>query len=226
MTCGRPIHEKRRIHSGIIHWIEGLLTRRRPVVPGKGQDTYFHFGTKKIVQAASVLLQCRAERQMSYLRLLKLLYIADRESLKETGWPIVGTEPVAMDHGPVHSKVLDLVKGNRRLDRQERQQWSDHIRTQQMDVILIRDPGTLSLSPYEITKLRDVCLRYESADRFGVRDETHEFPEWAQNHTVGTSRPIPFEDIIRAVGRGDDLEEILADAEEANALDDLLGTSA
>jgi uncharacterized phage-associated protein len=195
-------------------------------VPGKGQGPYFDFGTKKIVQAAGVLLRCRAKPQMSYLRLLKLLYIVDRESLKETGWPIVGTQPVAMDHGPVHSKVLDLVKGNARLDRQERQQWSNHIRTQQMDVILIRDPGTLSLSPYEIGKLREVCLRYEPVDKFELRDATHEFPEWERNYVKGSSRAIPLADIIREVGRADDLEEILADAEEANALDDLLGTSA
>jgi len=75
---------------------------------------YFHFSTKKIIEAGAVLLGCRSQRRMSYLRLLKLLYMADRESLKETGWPIIGTQPVAMDYGPVHSEVYDLVKGTHR----------------------------------------------------------------------------------------------------------------
>lgn len=38
---------------------------------------------------------------MSYLRMLKLLYLADRESLKETGHTITGDRVVAMEHGPV-----------------------------------------------------------------------------------------------------------------------------
>ncbi len=187
---------------------------------------YFHFGIEKIIQAVAVLLQCTREHRMSYLRLLKLLYIADRESLRETGRPIIGTEPVAMDHGPVHSRVYDLVKKEqRRLQGCELDQWLRYINTEQRDVVLLADPGSLSLSAYEIGKLQHVCRQYEGADRFEVSDATHEFPEWAKNHVQGSSRPIPLEDIIRAVGRGNDLDEILADAEEQDALDRLLGVS-
>ena len=74
---------------------------------------YFQFGTRKIVEAAAVLLRSSQHGRMGRLRLLKLLYIADRESLRETGRPIVGTKLVAMDLGPVHSEVYDLIKGAR-----------------------------------------------------------------------------------------------------------------
>ena len=67
------------------------------------------FDTLKIVQAAAVLLKEEAG-QMTRLRLLKLLYIADRESLAETLRPISGDDVVAMDHGPVLSSTYKLIR--------------------------------------------------------------------------------------------------------------------
>ena len=46
-----------------------------------GQQMEFSFQIPKVIQAAAILLQAE-QRQMTRLRLLKLLYIADRESLK------------------------------------------------------------------------------------------------------------------------------------------------
>lgn len=215
--------------SRILHWtwsrIWGIIQRIRASRLRGGEGMHFRFATNKVVQAAGVLLQSSAARRMKYFRLVKLLYIADRDSLAETGWPIAGSEPVAMDNGPVDSKVLDLVKGTGQRSPNDREEWSRYICTQGRDVVLVRDPGTRSLSRYEVDKLRDVCRRYKSLDRYGVRDVTHDFPEWIAHHVEGTSRPIPLEDIIRAVGRGNDLEEISAMAEEVSALDDLSRTN-
>jgi uncharacterized phage-associated protein len=61
------------------------------------------------VQAAAVLLK-EAGGKMTRLRLLKLLYIADRESIAETFQPITGDDVVAMDHGPVLSKTYRLIR--------------------------------------------------------------------------------------------------------------------
>jgi len=58
-----------------------------------------------------VLLKFEESREMDRVRLLKLLYIADRESIAQTGEPILGTKLVAMKWGPLHSKVLDLING-------------------------------------------------------------------------------------------------------------------
>jgi uncharacterized phage-associated protein len=44
---------------------------------------------------------------MNYMRLLKLLYIAERETLGRTGRPIVGGPVTAMERGPVLLEVLD-----------------------------------------------------------------------------------------------------------------------
>ena len=47
---------------------------------------------------------------MPMLKVLKLMYLADRTSLIETGFPITGDTVVAMDKGPVLSKTYDHLK--------------------------------------------------------------------------------------------------------------------
>jgi uncharacterized phage-associated protein len=49
---------------------------------------------------------------MHYYRLLKLLYVADRECLRETSRPIVGGRYIATARGPLHRTLLDLVNGS------------------------------------------------------------------------------------------------------------------
>ena len=44
---------------------------------------------------------------MSYMRLLKLLYLAERKSLAETGRPILGDRTIAMQQGPVMEATGD-----------------------------------------------------------------------------------------------------------------------
>jgi uncharacterized phage-associated protein len=68
----------------------------------------FHF--EKSLQAAGVLLHLEGGR-MPYMRLLKLLYIADREMLAETAKPVTGDRAYAMKNGPVLSHVYALIKG-------------------------------------------------------------------------------------------------------------------
>ena len=46
----------------------------------------FFFDERRAAQAASLLLERRAGR-MPYIKLIKLLYLADREALIETGRP-------------------------------------------------------------------------------------------------------------------------------------------
>ena len=48
---------------------------------------------------------------MSYMKLIKLLYLADREALLRWGRPITFDAYVSMDRGPVLSSVLDLING-------------------------------------------------------------------------------------------------------------------
>src|SRR3989304_7235844 len=66
------------------------------------------FNEAKATQAAAMLLKMRGGT-MSYMKLLKLLYLADREALLRWGRPISTDVYVSMDHGPVLSKTLDMI---------------------------------------------------------------------------------------------------------------------
>ena len=65
---------------------------------------HFRFHFERALQASAYLLRLD-RKKMSYLRLLKLLYIADREWLAETGESITGDRAYAMKQGPVLSTI-------------------------------------------------------------------------------------------------------------------------
>jgi hypothetical protein len=55
-----------------------------------GVNVHFPLNVEKAIQAVGVLFRNDRVRRMNYMRVLKLLYIADREALGETGRPIIG----------------------------------------------------------------------------------------------------------------------------------------
>src|SRR5437762_12295497 len=65
------------------------------------------FNERKATQSAARLLELRGGR-MSYLKLIKLLYLADRQALLRWGRPITTDRYFAMERGPGLSRVLDL----------------------------------------------------------------------------------------------------------------------
>ena len=68
----------------------------------------FVFDEEKATQAAALLLE-RAGGELNYMKLLKLLYLADRQAFIESGYPITGARMVSMDCGPVLSEVYNLI---------------------------------------------------------------------------------------------------------------------
>lgn len=68
------------------------------------------FSEKVIAQMAAYFV-AKERGQMSILKLIKLLYLAERESLDVFGQPISFDRMVSMDNGPVLSRTLDHVNG-------------------------------------------------------------------------------------------------------------------
>lgn len=168
----------------------------------------FRFSLEKKIQAAAVVLRGRGH--MDRMRLLKILYMADREALAERGVPVVGGRAVAMDHGPLHSDIYNLIKGT---DANEAK-WSVAIGNDGHTVFLKADPGRLDLSPYEIDKLESVATRMDEFETCDVRDGTHKFPEWQKLHVEGSSHTIPVEAMLEALGvEPDEIAQIIADAD-------------
>lgn len=176
------------------------------------------FDTEKSLAAAAVLLRGERAHVMSKLRLLTLLYLADREALKETGRPLLGFRLVAAEHGPVHAALRDLLEGQ----HIEEPRFAAFFRHDGYRVELSVDPGVASLSRYEIGKLQEVGQRYEGLSDWELANGVaRECPEWRKNYAEGEPRVIPLADVVDAVGRGSDRAAILQDLTDQAAFDRL-----
>jgi uncharacterized phage-associated protein len=177
---------------------------------------FFRIDTRKAIEASATLLRLVHKRMMDRKRLLALLFLADRKSLKETGRPIIGGKLVAMDWGPVHSEVYDLIKGSGR----DQAKWSSHFENDAYRVVLTDEPEIRALSGREIDILNEVSDEYMGYGTWDVAHATHT-PEYKKVYREGTPTPIPLEESIQAVGREDDKDAILRDAEEKAFFDNL-----
>ena len=159
----------------------------------------FSFNQRKAIQAAALLLQLHGGN-MRRLRLIKLLYLAERESLKQFGKPIIGDDYVSMPHGPVLSKVLNLAKEDQK--RIDGSLWQKYIRKSgENSVKLVLEPKYSKLSPAEVKTLKQVHHTHRNRTRWEIRDMTHLFEEW--ENPGESSIPIEVESILKAVKKSD-----------------------
>ncbi len=145
---------------------------------------------------------------MSYIHLLKMLYIADREYLAEHGYMITGDRVIAMQYGPVLSHILNLIKAK---DIQS-DRWHRFIQTlpKIFKVRLIDDPGGGELSRAATKKLDGVFDRFGDLKPFEVVRLTHEFSEWQRCYVESSAIPIPWQAILHA----QDADKMIRFAEE------------
>lgn len=170
------------------------------------------FDEKKATEMAAYFLRKADGRRMSYLKLLKLLYIADREALRRWGYPLTGDSYFSLDHGPVNSRIMDLIREDPQFLNSAC--WTNHIQIEQYDVELMQDIPVGRLSQADIELLDEVFREYGHLNKYQLRDLTHDFPEWED--PKGSRLPITYQDILKAVGRLDEAEEIAEEIEMYN----------
>ncbi|HET6883357.1 MAG TPA: Panacea domain-containing protein [Pirellulales bacterium] len=175
------------------------------------------FDIRKTIEAAAYLIKRHACRSENYMRLIKLLYLADRLSLKERGVTICGGSVYAMKRGPVMSQPLDLIKGR---DPQSTE-WEQFIKKDEFDVCLVRDPGNMNLSRADIKILERVAEEFRTLDEWALVHWCHKnLPEYQKNwqsRGEKTRKRIPFEDVLEAVGRTKDRNAIVSAVNERSA---------
>jgi len=169
------------------------------------------FEPMKAVQAAAVLLKADGALRASRLRLLTLLYIADRESLQSRARPITGDSVIALNHGPVPEAADAMIAG----EHDAAPLWARYVeRVGRRDVRLVDDPGIGELTRYEIAKLTEVAERYADADDWAVAEYGQTFPEWiGHKPEKGGRNVIPVEDLLEATGLGGVKDQLLAKAQ-------------
>jgi len=175
----------------------------------------FRFDEAKTAQAAAHLLM-RHGGKLPHTRLIKLLYLADRQALLETGMTITGDKMVSMDRGPVLSNVYDLIKG-----KASGEPWSRLLASSGHWILSLREeePPTDELSSYELCVLDNVDERFGDMDLKLLIPYLHQAcGEWQD--PKGSSIQIHPEEILSAEHRTIEEIKLLAeDAEELWALD-------
>ena len=180
----------------------------------------FPFDIEKAIQAIGVLHSAEDDAKVAYYRLLKFLYISDREYLKETGRPIVGGRDVAMNKGPLSSSVYDLIKGQ----HQDSCRFFEFFHRQNRLLQVKKDPGRDDLSKREIRKLVEVSERYRDFDDDDVGALAHQFEEYKACFVRDTSTTIPLSKKIEAMGIFDKSDSIQKDIQQMIAWKQLIGS--
>lgn len=181
------------------------------------------FDIRKTIEAAAYLIKRQDCQIENYMRLIKLLYLADRLSLKERGVAICGGDVYAMPRGPVISPALDLIKG---IDSRSAQ-WSEWIERRGYSVQVKKDPGTVSLSRAELKILERIADEFRLFDEWDIVEWCHEnLPEYQKNWEAKgeqNRKRIQLEDVLEAIGRSQDRAAIIAGINESAAFDKLFG---
>lgn len=153
------------------------------------------FSEEKVTHMASYLLIKNGGR-MSYMKLLKLLYLAEREALVKWGESMSGDKFVSMPQGPVMSSTYDLIQSRSMI-------WNSFISSEANYEVSLKPNITLEdlddLSKSEAKILDSIFEQFGALSRWELVDYTHDkCKEWQDPN--GSSFPINTINILLAKG--------------------------
>lgn len=163
-------------------------------------DNIFLFDEKKLTQSAVFFLY-KAQGRLDILKLMKLLYLAERTSFQKFHRPLIGDSLVSMKNGPVLSITLNFINGEVR----NQNFWNEWISDRANHEVGLKDPSLirdeddlLELSNNDIRLLNAVWDEFGHLGRWELVDWTHEYcAEW---NNPGTSMiPIQYDQLFNAL---------------------------
>lgn len=160
------------------------------------------FQQTKVAQAAAWFL-AQSSGEMTILKLMKLLYLADRQALQDLDRTITGDRMVSMPHGPVLSQTLELANGQ---ITSVPGGWDSWIQDRADRNIALRQGVEANrsalncLSDAEFEMLEKVQQKFGSWSAIQLRDYTHRScAEWRDPN--GSSVSIKSTAVLMAVGK-------------------------
>lgn len=167
-------------------------------------STSISFDERKASQAAAYLL-FRAGGRLPLLKLMKLMYLAERVSFQRYGDSITGDAMVSMPHGPVLSMTYDHLNGALASQAGGWKTWvsgraGNEVALQDPSMIRSPEKDLLALSETDLECLAQVWTDFGHWDRWKLVEYTHTggCPEWED--PKGSSRPIPAARLLKALG--------------------------
>jgi len=189
------------------------------VAGGDKKMISFRFNEKKTTQAAALFIK-KHGKSLNYTKLIKLLYLADREALSRWGRPLTGDSYVSMPKGPVLSQTYDLI--NYPESPGPKSYWHRFIQKKAYVVSLKEDPDEDELSRREIALIEELVRKYRNKSWGQMIDICHECcPEWQDPGK--TSVPIRIEDILRKTKKSQkEIDRVKREASELAYFDSIL----
>ena len=187
------------------------------------------FREDKATQAARLLIQ-KEGGVINYMKLIKLMYVADRKRILEKGRSITFDTYFSLDNGPVPSRIYELITCG--TDPRVTSTWHQYISVPSNYEVGFKGESCPlnALSESEIDTLNQVYDELGHLDQWELRDWSHEnLDEWTSDDSCrnrsrnpeGSSIPIRYHDILIRGGKtereADEIEkelEALAQADQ------------
>ena len=170
------------------------------------------FNIEKLIQACNYLIK-KNNAPLNYTKLIKMLYLADKESLKGSLQTITGDTYVSMDNGPVLSKLYDLIKGRHRNEKAQNL-WDSRFILNNYDLVAAteRIPQN-ELSAFEIQILDQIHSQFKDYDVWEMINYVHNnCPEW--KNPEGSAIAIQPQEILESIGKStEEIDWILTETQ-------------
>ena len=174
------------------------------------------FNARKAAQVAAYLAM-RQGGTINVMKLVKLIYLADREFMTRYDSPILFDRLVSMPHGPVNSMTYNYMGG-----AFDDAGWNAFIADREgHDVALasinITPADFDQLSEAEVEVMGIVWGKFGHMTQWEIRDYTHTHcPEWEDPQ--GSSLDIPYERVFKFLGKAANASELAGRVEAERIL--------
>lgn len=166
------------------------------------------FDYKKATQAINYLTK-KEGGQIDKLKLIKLVYLADRYHLRRYGRPMVNDAYVAMPLGPVGSSVKDIAEFSDFLDVDERKYAKKYLARGERKYT-IASIGNVDDEVFSKSELEALDFAYSEFGKYPASDLvniTHRYPEWdkfksALESKETTREPMLYSDFFKNPSNG------------------------
>ena len=176
----------------------------RKEVNRKHRESCMNVQFDKVKTLNALLFVANRVQRKDFHKIFKIIYFADRQHLADWGRPITGDTYIAMEAGPVPSRLYDMLKivrGDSYLSDNEG--LSRYFQVENwMYIHPLQDADLDKLSPNEQEALSDAIAKYASLSYDEIKEKSHDVA-W---RSTARDFSISWDNIAREAGLdGDEL---------------------
>ena len=135
--------------------------------------------TRKIIQALAYIAYQQPDHKVNSMKAYKLLWLADRYHLRQTGRTITGDVFYALPHGVVPSDAKNVVEHQPTRIQNDEEYCNRYIqRVGRYSYKAVTEPDLMVFSDSDQEALDKILQCYGGMDQYQLERLSHDFPEW------------------------------------------------